>query len=102
MSPPIDEKAFTQAPQIIVLFEDIQAKRHIKQYIQAEFQLKKQEYNKIYSQLKSIYQRLSSAVYFIQKVYPTYSTKIYFLVNDTPLNIKSKHELDAFFWYNDV
>ena len=49
--PPTDEKAFTQAPQVIALFKDIQAGRHIKHHPWTEFQLAQGGYDKIEHQL---------------------------------------------------
>ena len=51
----------------------------------------------IYSQLKLIYKGLGSAAHFIQKVHLAHFTKIYFLVDDTPLSIKLKHKLNTSF-----
>ena len=50
--PPTNEKAFTHAPRIIALFEDIQAGRHIKQHTWAEFQLGRGEYDEIERRLR--------------------------------------------------
>ena len=50
--PPTDEKAFTQAPRVIVLFKDIQAGRHIKQHPWTEFQLAREEYDEIERRLR--------------------------------------------------
>lgn len=53
MTPPLtNKKAFTQVPQIIALFKDIQARRHIKQHIWAEFQLGRGEYDEIERRLR--------------------------------------------------
>ena len=50
--PPTDKKAFTQAPQVIALFKDIQVGRHIKQYPWTEFQLARGEYDEAERRLK--------------------------------------------------
>jgi hypothetical protein len=45
--PQTDEKTFTQAPQVVALFKDIKAGRHIKQHPWTEFQLASGEYDEI-------------------------------------------------------
>jgi hypothetical protein len=49
--PPTNEKIFTQAPQVIALFKDIQAGRHLQQRPWTEFQLNQDEYDEIKRQL---------------------------------------------------
>ncbi|KAF2105498.1 hypothetical protein BDV96DRAFT_509271 [Lophiotrema nucula] len=50
--PPTDEKAFTQAPRVIALFNDIQAGRHISGHPWTEFQLARGEYDEIERQIR--------------------------------------------------
>ena len=56
----------------------------------------------IYSQLKIIRERSSSAATFAQKVHPARSTEIYFSLNDAPPSTKLKHEPDAAFWHDNI
>ena len=56
----------------------------------------------IYSQLKLIYKGLNSVVIFVQKVYLAYSTKIFFLIDNTLPSIKLKYKPDASFQYNNT
>ena len=58
--------------------------------------------DEIRSQLKAIHGGLDKAALFAQKVRPSCSTEIYFLVDDAPPSTKSKYEPDASFWHEDA
>ena len=45
---------------------------------------------------------LDRAALFAQKVWPTQSTEISFLVDGAPSSTRSKYELDTSFWHNDA
>lgn len=56
----------------------------------------------IQSQLKAIHGGSDKAALFAQKVRPSRSAEIYFLVDDALPSTKSKYEPDASFWHEDA